>query len=134
MLITPHPVRSDADALDILYRAMLLPPEPEVLTFILDERHVGGIVLSCTGVTHHDDVLGVMSMVLRASVYHPNPASLVVASVRPDDGFLPGDIARWVDLDQQCEVEGLQLIEWYVLGINGVELPRLHYGEPSRWP
>ena len=134
MLTTPRPVRTDSDALDILTHAMLLPPQPEVLTFVLDQHHIGGLVLSCTGIAHHDDVLGVTSVVVRAASLHPAATSLVVASVRPHHGFLPGDIARWVELDQLCEVEGLHLVEWYILGVHGAELPRLRYGEPSRWP
>jgi hypothetical protein len=61
-------------------------------------------------------------------------ASLVVASVRPEGGLLPGDVDRWLEASTRCEQRGIVLLEWYVMGRYGPECPRDLLGEPPRWP
>jgi hypothetical protein len=59
--------------------------------------------------------------------------SLVVATVRPDAGVLPGDIDRWLEASAICEQFGVELVEWFVISPHGVECPRDLLGEPERW-
>jgi hypothetical protein len=57
----------------------------------------------------------------------------VIATVRPHDGVLPGDVDRWLDASSIARDHGIELIEWYVIGPHGTQCPRDLLGEPERW-
>ena len=128
----PMPVRCNGDALLLL--SMAAKPEPEVLAFLLDRQGLGGVVLAVGNARRPDRVLGVVDVVARAGEQVGGMASLVVASVRPKGAMLPGDAQRWLTASDMCRQHGLVLVEWYVLGRHGPQLPRELVGEPSRWP
>lgn len=126
-------VRTDAEALEVLFHAMQQPAEAETLAFLLDEHWQGGVILAVSDTHRLDAVLDVVDIMARASEAVPRAAYMVVGSVRPTSGFHYGDVHRWVEASDIARHSGLELVEWYVIGSGGVELPRLRYGDPSRW-
>jgi hypothetical protein len=89
-------------------------------------------------------------------------ASIVVASIRPslpidaltgtaaqppddgglghwqwggplDDGLVDADIDRWLEASDIAAENGVELLEWFVVGPSGVVCPRELLGEPARW-
>jgi hypothetical protein len=63
---------------------------------------------------------------------------VVLATVRPEaapnlPATLPGDIDRWIEASEITESNGIELIEWFIVGPAGVDCPRELLGEPQRW-
>jgi hypothetical protein len=130
----PAPIRCAADAIHLLSLAVTDPLATETLAFLLDHKGVGGVLVAVDGTAHPDDVIDVVEVMCQAAHDAPHATSLVVASVRPDSGVLPGDIDRWLEATDVAELQGIELLEWYVIGPHGVECPRDLFGEPERWP
>jgi hypothetical protein len=130
---SPTPVRSAADAISLLSLAVVEPLEPETLAFLLDRNGVGGVIIAFDGTTTADSVLDIVEVMVRAGERSPQCTSLVVASVRPHSGVLPGDVDRWLEASSIAELRGLELLEWYVISSYGIECPRDLLGEPERW-
>lgn len=131
----PMPIRSADDAMYLLARAVKRPVEHEVLGCLLGPRgiSVDGRVLSVTETDRPDRVLGVVEWLCELAALEPLATQLLVASVRPNSGVLPGDVDRWLEASAICESVGLVLVEWFVIGPHGFECPRDLLGEPERW-
>lgn len=130
----PAPVRSAADALHVLSLAVNRPLESETLCFLLDDQGVGGVITVVSGTTRPDAVLDVVELFARVGGSTPRARWLVVASVRPRGGLLPGDIDRWLEASELASRHGVTLLEWFVIGQGGAQRPRDLLGEPERWP
>lgn len=128
------PIRSSADAVFLLTLALRHPNEYESLAFWLDDAGSGSEVISVTDTLLPDSVIDLVDFMLHRLEPRSTRRSLVVASVRPDIGVLPGDIDRWMEVDMRCRHHGAVLLEWYVVSHRGVECPRDLFGEPPRWP
>lgn len=130
---SPTPVRSAHDAISLLSLAVVEPLVAETLAFLLDERGIGGVIIAFDGTTTADSVLDIVEVMAQAGERAPNCCSLVVASVRPRSGVLPGDVDRWLEASSIASLHGLDLLEWYVISPYGIECPRDLLGEPERW-
>jgi len=109
------------------------PLEPETLAFFLDDAGVGGLITVVSGTTEADSVLHVAEYMARAAEGVSHAACLVVATVRPAGGLLPGDAERWRQLDRITDEHGIQLLEWFVIGPDGAHCPRELAGDDERW-
>jgi len=129
----PMPVRRAADALFLLGLAATDPLRRAIYTFFLDRNGIGGVITEVTGTDDPDAVLDVVEVMATAAQGIDRDLSLVVATVRPDAGVLPGDIDRWLEASATCARFGVALVEWFVISPDGVECPRDLLGEPERW-
>ena len=59
--------------------------------------------------------------------------AIVMASVRPGVGPLPGDVDRWRELSDIAESYGCELLEWFVISDGVAWCPRDFLAEPPRW-
>jgi hypothetical protein len=117
----------------LLQLAMCWPLSDETLAFLLDDAGNGGVIVSVTGTQPLEAVLDITDQISEAGSRTPGVSSIVVASVRPHHGLLPGDIDRWLEASDIAEAHGITLIEWYVVGRRGFFCPRDLLGEPPRW-
>lgn len=131
---SPTPIRCADDALHLLSLACLKPLEPETVLFFIDDAGRGDQVTIVSGTERPDAVLEVVEAVCIRAAGRDDVSALVVASVRPRSGLLPGDVDRWLEASSICELYGFVLLEWYVIGPHGTECPRDLLGEPERWP
>ncbi|MEI8241410.1 MAG: hypothetical protein WCI22_18520 [Actinomycetota bacterium] len=122
-----------ADAIRVFRLALTLPPQPETLAFVLDDRGVGGVITLVSGTTDPDAVLAVTECLARAAQEVPRAVALVIATVRPLGGVVPGDVDRWLEASHLAAQCGIMLLEWFVIGSMGVTCPRDLLGEPERW-
>jgi len=129
----PIRIRSADDAVDLLTRAARQPLEPEVLTLFLDRHHMGSLITGVTGTTDPDMVVAVVELMCRAAALGEQAHRLVLASVRPEGGILPGDVDRWLEASAICHEAGIELVEWFVIAPGGISCPRDLLGEPERW-
>jgi hypothetical protein len=128
------PVRCAADALTVLSLAVRHPLQHETLAFLLDPHGMGGVVVAIEGTVDPDAVLDVVEIMARVGDRVQRMTSLVVATVRPKAGVLPGDVDRWLEASSVAELHGIELLEWYIVAPHGIECPRDLLGEPERWP
>ncbi|MDO8390825.1 MAG: hypothetical protein Q7V57_10075 [Actinomycetota bacterium] len=129
----PAPVRCAADALRVVRLAITQPLEPETLAFVLDAQGTGGVITLVSGTVQPDSVLAVAECIARAAEHVPRVAALVLATVRPGGGVLPGDVDRWLEASELVQARGLRLLEWFVIADGYVCCPRDLFGEPERW-
>ena len=127
------PIVDAADALSILSMAMNVPIRHEVVGCLLDDENHGGVLTVVSGTDQHDSVITIVETLCMSAASVPEICGLVVASVRPDSGTVPGDIDRWLDASSIAEMHGIELIEWFIVCPAGVECPRDLLGEPERW-
>src|SRR3954451_5954292 len=78
----PPPVRTAAEALEVVALAMSRPPRPETIAFVLDAEGYGTTVLVVDATERADAVLDVTERIAEA-VGLAGAASIVIASVRP---------------------------------------------------
>jgi len=135
----PPPVRSSADALEVVALAMSRPPRAETIAFVLDDAGYGTTVLIVDGTDEPDAVVDVVDRIAAAAGL-AGAASIVVATVRPQPltvdrpSLDDGDVDRWFEASDVATGHGVELLEWYVIGPDGIVCPREVFGERSRWP
>ena len=135
----PPPVRSSADALEVIALAISRPPRPETIAFVLDDDGRGTTVLVVDGTEQPDAVVDVVERVA-AAAEAAGATAIVVASVRPSpvtiDDAATGvdDVDRWLEASDVAADHGIELLEWFVVGPTGIVCPREAFGEPPRWP
>jgi hypothetical protein len=133
-----QPIRSAFDAIGVVSLAIHRPLEFETIGFFLDDHARSNTITVVTGTTEPDAVLAVAECLALAAADSPNLCGLVLATVRPDlpphvPATLPGDVDRWIEANSITEAQGIELIEWFVVGRSGVACPRDVLGDPERW-
>jgi hypothetical protein len=122
------PIRSEDDALAVI--GFLGPLGHDTVALMLDTERRGSDIVVVTGTVDPDAVFTVIDLcAARRTVDHD---ALILATGRPGGGLRDDDAARWVEVDLECELAGLRLVEWFVLGW-AVGLPRERAGDPPRW-
>jgi len=128
------PITSADQALALLASVITRPLAHETMGFLLDAAGRGNTVTVVTDTNRADLVVDIAECLAMGATRTPRAASMVLATVRPDSGTLPGDIDPWLEASAIVEQHGLELLEWFVIGPGGPECPRDLLGEPERWP
>ena len=131
---TPRPVDSAEVALGTILAAAHQPARPEVIVLLLTPDLLDPSVVVVDGTTSPDAVVEVMELVAEAAAEAGREHAIVIASVRPDDGPLPGDVDRWTELTDLADTHGCELVEWFVISDQVAWCPRDFLVEPPRWP
>jgi hypothetical protein len=128
------------DPINTAYNALstligLIGPDPlhQTAFLLLDRERRAVFTLMGEATDDPNSVLGVVDSITDIACDDNTVCAAVIASIRPGGGALYSDIARWADIDEQCNHAGIQLIEWFVLGSSTVSCPRELSGEPPRW-
>ena len=132
------PIRSSTDAIAVVSMVIHRPLEAETIAFFLDHNSRSNTITVVSGTTDPDSVLSVAACMSLAGARFPTFCGVVLATGRPTTvpnlpATLPGDIDRWIEASDITESNGLELIEWFVVGPAGVDCPRELLGEPERW-
>ena len=133
-----QPIRSSIDAIAVVSLAIHRPLEAETIAFLLDENSRSNVITVVSGTTDPDSVLSVAECMSLAGARSPTLCGVVLATVRPEaapnlPATLPGDIDRWIEASEITESNGIELIEWFIVGPAGIDCPRELLGEPQRW-
>ena len=91
------------------------PPRPEVVVLVLTPDFLVHAVLVVDDTRSPDAVVEVIELVTESVAEAGREALLVVGSVRPGLGPLPGDVDRWTELSDLAETHGCELLEWFVI-------------------
>ena len=129
----PRLVDSADAALDTIFLAAHAPARPEVIALLLDVDYVGHTVMVVDGTTSPDAVVDVAELIGESAAEAGRQQAVVLASVRPGLGPLPGDVDRWLELSDMAESFGCELVEWFVISDGVVWCPRGLLAEPPRW-
>jgi hypothetical protein len=125
------PIRSAEDALAVL--ALGAPYGHDTAVLLLDRQRRGCSVMVVTDTIEADAIFHVIAVCVEATRRHPEIASVILASSRPDGEAGADDVHRWLEASDQCRAGGLELVEWFVIGRSGPRCPRESFGEPDRW-
>ena len=132
------PVLCSLDAIAVVSMAIHRPLEAETIAFFLDHTSRSNTITVVSGTTEPDSVLTVAECMSVAGARIPTLCGVVLATVRPHaepgvPATLPGDFDRWIEAGEIAESNGIELIEWFIVGPSGVACPRELLGEPERW-
>jgi hypothetical protein len=130
----PRLVDSAEVALATIALAAHQPPRDEVIALVLGPDYVGHTIVVVDGTTSPDAVVEVLELIGESAAEDGREHALVLASVRPHVGPLPGDVDRWLELSEAAESRGCELLEWFVITGGLVWCPRDLLAEPPRWP
>lgn len=131
------PILTPEAALAVVDIARSQPERAEHLCILLDGDRCGHAIVSVVDPPDDDSLLTVVDTIggacQLAALGEAAPASIVVATIRPDRGAADSDAARWQLAEIAAGVHGVVLLEWFVVGPDGVECPRELAGQRSRW-
>lgn len=133
-----EPICSANDAIAVVSMAIHRPLEAETIAFFLDHTGRSNTITVVSGTIDPDSVLSVAECMSLAGAQSPELCGVVLATVRPASApnlpaTLPGDIDRWIEAGEVTESNGIELIEWFIVGPAGVDCPRELLGDPERW-
>jgi len=128
-----EPIRTSLEALRVVSMAIRHPLEAETIAFFLDDCNCSNTITVISGTTEPDSIVAVAECVALAASRSPSLCGVVLATIRPAGGLLPGDLERWQLIDAVTEAQGIELVEWFIVGAAGVDSPRGLLGEPDRW-
>ncbi len=131
---SPRVIDTAEAALAVIYSAADYPEQPQVIALLLDSDLRGRTVVGVDGTSTPDSALGVMEMLGEAAAAAGRDQAVVLASVRPGTGPLPGDVDRWLELNDVADTFGCDLLEWFVISDEVAWFPRDFVIEPPRWP
>lgn len=131
--IAGESIRTSLEALRVVSMAMRLPLEAETIAFFLDDCSCSNTITVISGTVDPDSIVAVAECVAIAGSRVPSLCGVVLATVRPNGGLLSGDLDRWQLIDEVTEAQGIELVEWFIVGPTRVESPRGLLGEPERW-
>jgi hypothetical protein len=126
------PIRNQAAAMRVLRLAMHDPPVAETVALLLDHERRGHRIVVVRDTFGDDDVLDVAEVLSSLAADDDRLGGLVLATVRPGGGVQPADADRWLEMSDECELVGTELVEWLIVA-DGVACPRDLLGEPPRW-
>ena len=128
-----EPIRTSLEALRVVSMAIRHPLEAETIAFFLDDCSCSNTITVISGTTEPDSIVAVAECMALAARRVPSLCGVVLATVRPVDGLLPDDLERWQRIDAVTQAQGIELVEWFIVGPAGVDCPRGLLGEPDRW-
>lgn len=130
---------ADVDTIDDPALALALigavasdPPVHETLVILLDAEHRGCTIMNIDATVDNDSVLHVADHIIERGHLIDDVGAVIIASMRPGSGDELDDIDRWLTIDEQLSLVGIELVEWFVIG-RSVSCPRALLGEASRW-
>lgn len=127
------PVDDAEAALAVFRLAVSDPPVHETLAFLLDHDGRGGTIVAVSETTAPEALFTVVGAMCCMARRDREACSLVVATVRPDDVVVAGDVDRWSAATELADSYGIELVEWFVITPGDVVVPRASTGEPERW-
>lgn len=109
-----------------------MPPSHETLLILLDHDRRGSTIVNVDGTVDHDSVLHVADFVTELAHHVAGIGAVIIASYRPGGCDELDDVDRWLTIDEQLSMVGVELVEWFVIA-GSVSCPRALLGDPSRW-
>lgn len=126
------PIDSDAVALAMLARLITRPAQPETIALLLDDQRRGLTVLVVSGTEEPDSMFDIVDLIAHGDQLGDELGAVVLASVRPGGAIADGDVDRWLEASDVLADRGIELVEWFVIGVD-VVCPRDRLGEQPRW-
>ena len=126
------PIRCADDALVAFAAAAPCPPRSETVVLLLDRERSCSLVVRVTGTARPDPFVPIVER-LTDDACPDHVDAIVVMTRRPRGGLVDHDIDRWLEASELADRRGVELVEWFVAGRDGIECPRDLLGEPQRW-
>lgn len=126
------PIDSELVAFAMIAHMLGRPPRDETIALLLDDQRRGISVLVVNGTDRPDAMFAVLDLIVHGDHHGDELGAVVLASVRPGGAVDQADIDRWLEASDVLADRGIELVEWFVIGID-VTCPRDLLGEPPRW-
>ena len=134
-----EPIDSPRAALAVVSLAVRRPLGHQTIALVLDQDRRGRSIVVVEGTTDPDAPLAIVEQVAASIADAGETGGLVLATVRPGGGPLPGDDERWLEASDLADDLGVELVEWFVIGAETPTVaanawcPRDLLGELPRW-
>jgi hypothetical protein len=130
-------ITSPEDALKVISHGLSQPVRPEVFVIVRNHAQQMLMMLVVTDTVAPDHVVDVLHSVLQVSI-DTDLDSIVLASMRPGTPICIDDTLIWWTLQDQADLYGIELTEWFVLSedfldTNYAPSPRIFTGEEAAW-
>lgn len=102
------------------------------LAILLDHEHRGISIVDVDGTIDPDAVLVVADVITEFAASRPEIGAAIIATVRPGGSMNRHDPVRWVEASEVCELGGVELLDWVIVGRQVVS-PRAVSGAADRW-
>lgn len=126
------PLRCAADALAVFSLVAQRPAEFETIVVLLDRQRIGSVVVSVANTSNADSFVPIIERLAQAACPQHMQA-LVAMTRRPGGTLVDRDVDRWLEASAVASRQGVELVEWFIDGRDGIECPRDLLGEPERW-
>ncbi len=130
---------ADVDTIDDPSLALTLigelasdPPAYETLAILLDAERRGSTIMNIHGTVDNDSILHVADHIIERGHRIDHIGAVIIASMRPGGSDELDDVDRWLTIDEQLSLFGIELVEWFVIG-RSVSCPRALLGDAPRW-
>jgi hypothetical protein len=128
------PIYSAGEAMSVFAAQMSSPLQAETLVMFLDSVGCGSTLVTVTDTDDPFHIVDIAEVMAHTAGSSPDISGIVLASVRPGGGVLPGDDELWLEAADVVDEAGSMLIDWLIIGRDGTISPRELLGMPSRWP
>ena len=127
------PIVSAAEALAVLHLSVTLPCRNETLAMFLDVNDCGTVLVNVADTGDPLHIVEVGETMAIAATNSAEITGLVLASVRPYHGLLPGDDELLLHVNDVVSECGMLLMDWFVIGADGDHSLFQEFGIPPRW-
>ncbi len=128
------PIDDPTTAARILSAVVRRPLRSETIVVLLDAERRGIGVVVVAGTDDPDAVVEVVEFLSAPGAHEGRVGAVIVATIRPDaDAPDDRDVDRWMEISSIASDQGVEVIEWFVVGPERITCPRDHLGEPPRW-
>ncbi|HEY3484252.1 MAG TPA: hypothetical protein VGK49_02655 [Ilumatobacteraceae bacterium] len=126
------PIDDPHTALGVVVRAFHVPPIHETVAVLLDAQRRGMCIAVVSDTDPPDREVDVVECFANIAATSDRVGGMIIASRRPGGGLEPADLDRWMEMNELAAAAGVELVEWFVVGV-WPALPRELLGDPPRW-
>lgn len=124
------PINSATQALSVFSLAISRPLRPETFVLMMDREHRG---IGLFAFNNGGNLRSLIDHIIGSCVAENAARAIAIASVRPQFQPLPQWATEWTASREICQRAGVQLVDWFIVGRQGVHRPRIFADLNDEW-
>ncbi|MEO5974241.1 MAG: hypothetical protein ABIQ38_03420 [Ilumatobacteraceae bacterium] len=124
------PINSATQALVVFSLAISRPLRPETLVLMMDTHHRG---IGLFALNNGGNLRSLIDYIVGKCAATNSARALAIATIRPHLHTQSNLATEWTSSREICQRAGVQLVDWFVVGRQGVHCPRINSHGPDEW-